>query len=86
MRSLFWLVGIAGCSETGVKQIKTGTLEVDPPSISIEGSCSYEEHVVTKILVALAASEDGENMLEPGWTGARHNTLAGGIQGFNAAR
>ena len=47
MRSLFWLVGIAGCSETGVKQIKTGTLEVDPPSISIEGSCSYEEHVVT---------------------------------------
>lgn len=47
MRAVFWLWSVAACSETGVKEIETGTLEVDPAQVVLSGSCSYEERVVT---------------------------------------
>ena len=36
----------------------------------------WEEWILAKILIVLAAVEDGENMLEPGWTGARSTALS----------
>ena len=47
MRAVFWLAVLGACSETGVKEIETGTLAVDPAVVTLAGSCSYEERTVT---------------------------------------
>ncbi|MFK7931151.1 MAG: hypothetical protein AB8H79_23405 [Myxococcota bacterium] len=57
MRRLLCVLLVAGCGETGLREVLYGTLEVTPSSVVLDGGCGYEERTVTLASV-------GENDLE----------------------
>jgi len=85
MRQPIGLIILMGCSDYQVTAEETGTLQVSPSSVVLEGACSYEERTVTlQSIGEYAVTVESLDIDGDGWVVLSAPTLPVSIEPGNA--